>query len=238
MPLPLFFTLRRERRGGFTLIELLAVICIIGILSAFVIPVTGRVRESARASQCLSNLRQVSIGVQLYVQDHKGSLPGPVLAAQYPSYRQTTAGTKGNLAALIVDYVPARQGATNMDRVQELLACPSWSLNTPDKTGPSMIINASPVGWLEGNAQVYPLGYAGATAEGTRVPLLQLRIQAYPLATTWLMVDADQDWFGGSNSASWFAQLPSRASHGNNRNWLFYDGHVGSVPAQKRPGAL
>ncbi len=218
--------------------ELLAVICIIGILAAIVIPVVGRVRESARASQCLSNLRQIALGIQLYVPDHKGCLPGPVLSAQVPNYRQTTAGTKGNLAALIIDYVPAKQGATSLDRIQEMLTCPSWSQATPDQAGPSMIINTSPPGWLEGNVQIYPLGYAGSTPSGSREPMLQSRIQSYPLAKTWLMVDADQDWFDGSSTASWFSQLPARSSHGNIRNWLFYDGHVEPVSTQKRPSSL
>lgn len=55
---------------AFTLIELLTVIAIIGILAAILIPVVGAVRESARSAQCVSNLRQIAIGVAAGTADN------------------------------------------------------------------------------------------------------------------------------------------------------------------------
>jgi prepilin-type N-terminal cleavage/methylation domain len=65
----------RPRHSAFTLIELLTVIAIIGILAAIIIPVTGRVRESAKSARCLANLRQLGLATNLYAQDNKGYYP-------------------------------------------------------------------------------------------------------------------------------------------------------------------
>ena len=69
--------LRRGTRGpfGFTLIELLTVIAIIGVLVAILFPVLGRVRESAKSSRCVTNLRQAGVAIGTYASEHQGYLP-------------------------------------------------------------------------------------------------------------------------------------------------------------------
>jgi len=57
---------------GFTLIELLVVIAIIAILAAILFPVFARAREAARATSCVSNLRQVGLAVTMYATDNEG----------------------------------------------------------------------------------------------------------------------------------------------------------------------
>jgi len=59
-----------SRRRGFTLIELLVVIAIIAILAALLFPVFARARESARKIQCLSNVKNIAIAVQMYLTDY------------------------------------------------------------------------------------------------------------------------------------------------------------------------
>ncbi len=59
---------------GFTLIELLVVIAIIAILAAILFPVFARAREKSRQTACLSNLKQLSLGVLMYAQDYDGRL--------------------------------------------------------------------------------------------------------------------------------------------------------------------
>jgi len=63
----------RERRG-FTLIELLVVIAIIAILAAILFPVFARAREKARMTSCLSNMKQLGLGIMMYVQDYDDQL--------------------------------------------------------------------------------------------------------------------------------------------------------------------
>ena len=57
------------RKRGFTLIELLVVIAIIAILAAILFPVFQKVRENARRSACLSNMKQLGLSVIQYEQD-------------------------------------------------------------------------------------------------------------------------------------------------------------------------
>jgi prepilin-type N-terminal cleavage/methylation domain-containing protein/prepilin-type processing-associated H-X9-DG protein len=72
------FPMRRSTtpsKIGFTLIELLVVIAIISILAAILFPVFARARENARRTSCLSNLKQISLGIMQYTQDFDEKVP-------------------------------------------------------------------------------------------------------------------------------------------------------------------
>jgi prepilin-type N-terminal cleavage/methylation domain-containing protein/prepilin-type processing-associated H-X9-DG protein len=56
--------------GGFTLIELLVVIAIIAILAAILFPVFAQAKEEAKKISCLSNTKQLDLGVILYANDY------------------------------------------------------------------------------------------------------------------------------------------------------------------------
>src|SRR2546426_5481006 len=64
-----------RRVWGFTLIELLVVIAIIAILAAILFPVFAQAREKARQVSCLSNMKQINLGWQLYMQDYDETWP-------------------------------------------------------------------------------------------------------------------------------------------------------------------
>jgi prepilin-type N-terminal cleavage/methylation domain-containing protein/prepilin-type processing-associated H-X9-DG protein len=77
-------------KHGFTLIELLVVIAIIAILASILFPVFGRARENARRTSCMSNMKQLGLGLAMYTQDYDNfypmSISGPT--SPYFSWRQ------------------------------------------------------------------------------------------------------------------------------------------------------
>src|SRR5436309_7988345 len=81
------------RRSGFTLIELVAVIAIIGLLIALLLPAVQAAREAARRTKCRSNLHNVCLALHTYADIH----------ASFPS-AYTSIGTNpgwGWMAALL-----------------------------------------------------------------------------------------------------------------------------------------
>ena len=76
-------TPRDPRPAGFTLIELLVVISIIALLIGLLLPALSSAREAARTSACLSNFRQLGIGVRTYANDFKGQLPPAAITVSY-----------------------------------------------------------------------------------------------------------------------------------------------------------
>ncbi len=65
----------RRKNAAFTLIELLVVIAIIAILAAILFPVFAQAREKARAITCISNLKQIGLGMMMYLQDYDEMYP-------------------------------------------------------------------------------------------------------------------------------------------------------------------
>lgn len=127
------------KRNGFTLIELLVVIAIIAILAAILFPVFARARENARRTSCMSNLKQMGLGMMQYVQDYDGNYPARLYRAGAPTPGDTAGGTVylglivppttnsayANTEWILEPYIKSRQVAV----------CPSFTGNPATNPG-------------------------------------------------------------------------------------------------------
>lgn len=108
----------RPRNRGFTLIELLVVIAIIAILAAILFPVFARARENARRAACMSNHKQMGLGIMQYTQDYDEKYP----SAYY--YKNGASGSGGYVhwSGAIQPYVKSTQLFTCPSHAQPLIA--------------------------------------------------------------------------------------------------------------------
>jgi prepilin-type N-terminal cleavage/methylation domain-containing protein/prepilin-type processing-associated H-X9-DG protein len=117
--------------SGFTLIELLTVIAIIGILAAIIIPTVSKVRSSANAAKCKSQMREIGMATQLYAQDNKSEMPFFTANNPWTFYMER--------------YFNNNRPASNVYSNTSVVTCPSASLQPVDPSqGYSRTYSANP----------------------------------------------------------------------------------------------
>lgn len=206
------------KRTAFTLIELLVVIAIIAILAAILFPVFARARENARKASCMSNMKQIGLGIMQYTQDYD---------EKFPMRYYGTAGTyekqqAGSWRRTIFPYVKSTQ----------LFSCPSNSLNGQrgdDST--DAVVTGAP---LPADTPRFNRSYAinGANSFDGKPPSEYATsanlAEMVNSAEIILVAEFSQGrvFTGDINLDEWGKADYSFKGHMGTCNWLFCDGHV------------
>ena len=234
-----FFPTPKSRRAGFTLVELLVTIVILGILAGIIFAVVARVRTKARSSVCLSNMRQIATAMQLYANDTKRQLPGPLYQLQGPYYNIDYR----RLPMRLAPYVDAPK-ATSYGTAQATMAyadifgCPAWKDRTITDTIYSLVINDRIERTGQPALNPWGAGDPSGTGDPTQVTVAPLKINqfdAYGITkpgATWLISEADMR-FPVVGSGFW--RVPTEPVHDNYRAALFADFHVGRLDLNNNP---
>ncbi|MDB6022334.1 MAG: hypothetical protein JWQ04_2191 [Pedosphaera sp.] len=223
---------------AFTLLELLVVIAIIAILASLLLPVLGRAKRSAYRVQCVNNLKQLGVAINLYADDHGDALPGPVWQGLFHVYDdQKTLFMPYYIATYLGQPAPS----PTVQVVQSAI-CPgsahtsAWKgfpLSAPVTTlsQPISYIVTVTVTNLADDLVTRPFGYPydllpavypGMTNEPTK-HVKQIRNPS----AAWAIVDADQE--NAVSFAGYYPYLPENKIHGTVRNQLYFDWHVEAV---------
>ena len=206
--------MRMLRKQAFTLIELLVVIAIIAMLAAILFPVFSQAREKARAISCMSNMKQMGIGVQMYVQDYDEQVF--FRSSTNPTVTRINTATTGNPLKwwnMIMPYI----------KNNALFKCPS---------DPGPTLSPDSLGNL-----VIPRSYvAAASAEALRLAQISKPAEIIVISEKW-----DKDAAGVAIGESWLEAFdgdmspdPARPGsmlkfanwHQGGMNCAFFDGHA------------
>ncbi len=193
----------QELDTGFTLVELLVTVAIIGLLLAILMPALNVARESARASACARNMREIGMAAMLYAADHDGRYP----RSQHSAFVHREVVWARSLARYLGE---TDAGWSNL--LRSVYRCPSDRRPAALSFGLNVYFELGPEDDYEGKPATWRTNYE------VPVPSRTILFAENESAADHIM----PNYWAGSRDVSDVAHDRHRGS----ANYIFADGHV------------
>ncbi|MEO7715262.1 MAG: DUF1559 domain-containing protein [Capsulimonas sp.] len=232
-----------ERRAsqGFTLIELLVVIAIIAIIAAIIFPAFAGAREKARQIACISNEKQIGLGLLQYVQDNDERMPGDHRGVPYPTGAGWGAEIFPYVKSLAVYKCPddSTSQTTNLNGLNETDYPVSYAMNAnldggqPGGSLAAQLTPASTVLLVE--VQGAQANLLNADDDSTTLFSASPGVDGGDTSNGYIDYFCSADYATGPGGANGMGNPPrtgdsyqrlGRARHTNGSNFVLADGHV------------
>ncbi|QOV88832.1 type II secretion system protein [Humisphaera borealis] len=253
---------------GFTLVELLVVIGIIALLISILLPSLSRARESAKTTQCLSNMRQIGVALASYAAEFQGHVVATYADVSGATMTGSHKADAENYATMFVNlrYLPAPELRTMTEGISgqsSIFRCPSgtddflWNTFTdpgngaPTPNGRKDMTGARPLRTKSKSSGLVIDTWYGVNAVISDFNTIQAPVRRVPASggtTDYRIVKMAQIressrvpfLFDGIFMHLHFEADRLNARHNNQRttNILFFDGHAASYDTATLPGGM